>query len=583
LSISTFNKILQKQGCVAIVCGLTLVGFVGTMLFQSCAQAGPNQQGQENPSDLGTPVAKIGDFTITTTMVERQLEQQLQGYLSQLPASVVLSYRGSALGSLVEQGEAIALAKKLGITATDEEVISAALKRIDEGVEGAKQQLIGFGQLKPNATPAEVEAALRSQLGGKTLAEYKADQEKQLRTLLQQPATRETARSVVYAEKLVDATKKKLNVTDDELTHSFDSFIFKKIYINTAKAGSMSPIEKARAIYNEIKGGLSFERAIDKYSADTPDPKKPLSEKTFPMARQSMVSSAQYAGLLSLKKGEMSQPIEELVGASIYKLIDVKTELPKDFAKNKETHRTNYINAIASTKLREDLKQFESAVKWEDKSFETLYAWTKLQTDTSLGPEQRVQRLTELLQQAKKSSETGSGDVGTLLSFNIFNDLYEKASPAQKKALVDQGVEIYELYFRNNEDPQARVRLADMLIEKGNGKLALDHLMRAAETNQYKTDPAGTAAFQVINSKIDVLQQKKLVTEEDLKSLVALQNSWKEQKRKDDAAAEEQRKKDEADKKAAEEAAKKAAKTPAPAGAPPKTPATTTGGTPKGK
>ena len=66
-----------------------------------------------------------------------------------------------------------------------------------------RQQLTGSGQLKPNATEAEFQEAVKKALQGKTLDEFKQMQEEEVRKALADPQRREAMRSGVLQQFLL--------------------------------------------------------------------------------------------------------------------------------------------------------------------------------------------------------------------------------------------------------------------------------------------------------------------------------------------------------------------------------------------
>jgi parvulin-like peptidyl-prolyl isomerase len=528
-----------------------IVGFVGSMMWPGCSS---DRQGNgANPAQAaGQAVATVGNYAVTTTMVDNVLNQQMGQFIDQLPASVLLNYRGSVLQQLVAQGQQAELAKSQGINPSDDEVANTVIKQIRERLtpEAVKQQLTMSGKLKPNATQKEVDEAFKLATG-KTLPEYVAAQEQEVRDTLKDESRRENLRAAVLGQLLVEKVRTGISVTDEELKKGYDSYEFKKVFVNTAVAGTKTPLDKAKEILAEIKGGLKFETAIDRYSGDPPEPKKKLSEKTNSMQYATMSQNPQYKALTTLKPGDVSEPIVEPVGVAIYKLIGIKSTLPKDFDKRKEEIRKSYSEQLAQQKITEMLQTNAPPVKWNDKGYEALYNYSRLQNDFKISAEEKEAKTQEILKVVQNLGSDDRSGIGAMLAFNIFNGLFEPASNEKKKALADQGIEIYNQFFQRNEDPNARLKLVDMYVLKGDTASAIQTLTTAATNNQFVVDARGQGVHESITAKIKELLDKKIVTADQLKPVLDLQNEWKKNKLAEDKRIADANKE-------AEDAAKKA-------------------------
>jgi len=561
LSISKVQELLQNKGCVWTVSILMVVGVVVSSFAQCGRQHDVERAGMSVP---GAVVAQVGDYPITERSISTQNSQMERMYgqsVDNFPPEIRVQFKAGTLNSLIGNAFTLELAKKYGVEPSDEDILAQAEKATDDQIQSYKTQLIQMKKLKEGATEQEFQTAFKSETG-KTVAEVKQQVEDELKQNLQSPDLRVIMAAQSISVPLLEAVKKTVQISDDELKKSYDKYVFKKITIS--KGDTEEVAKKALA---EIKGGLSFESAIDRYSNDQPEAKKKLSESTTEMVRATMDGVPFYAPLKDLKVGEVSDLIRSGSTVSIYKLVSIKSDLPKDFDKKKDEYRQTALASRAANKLQTELKDLQKNGKviWKSDGWKALYDYAQLSTE-QLDGAKRKEKLEDILKQAQAAAESSGVDssrTANLLAYVVFNQIYEQASPAEKTKLADKRIEVLEGFLRDSEDVRVRLELVKLYFDKKDAQNFTDELMRAADANASHTDASGQSNFNEINKYLKQGEDAKLIKDEDKKIIEESQRSWVETKKENDKYEEEARKQAAEDaKKAAEEAKKSSEKKP---------------------
>lgn len=533
-----------------------VVGVVGSS-FYSCGD--PNQQSDPRRMAPGAVIAKVGDYEITERIIEDELRRgsAMYGGLENLPPSTQLQLQGGALRSMVANVLAIEMAKKYGIEASDQDVEKILAQSIDGELGNVRQQFITSGKLKTDATEAQF-AELFKKEQGTDLGEYKkVALEKSLETLRVAPDLRIPLASVAAQQPLMEAIKKELKLSDEDLKKSYDKLNFKRITLT--KGDAMATAKKIEA---ELKGGLTFEKAIDRYSESPVDPKQKASEQILPIDRISIRGFDVYKPLEALKPGEVSAPISIGQSVSLFKLISIKNELPKDFEKQKETLRESQAAQYAAGKLQSSLMEAQKVAKisWKIKAYEWLYAYGRL-TAENLSPDERTKLEKQIMEESLKSVTEGDAaqaKLSSLLAYVTFESIYGAASAAEKTKLDDTKVKVYEAYLLDHEDPAMRLELVKVYQRQKKADEYNSQLNAAANANLGSTDAAAQGRYSEISTLIREGEEAKLLTAEQADDLRKIQTLWVEQKTEQDKFDAEQKKLEEEERKKAEAEEKKA-------------------------
>lgn len=533
-----------------------VVGVVGSS-FYSCGRPTPETDARRMAP--GAVLAKMGEYEITERLVDEEMKRgsSMYGGLDNLPPSFQLQLQGGVLRSSVANILAIEMAKKYGITASDQDIEKVVAQNIESELGNLKQQYITGGKLKPDATEAQF-AELFKKEQGQDLSELKSKALQQNAEMLRTGTDlRIPLASLAVQQPLLDALKKEVKLSDDELKKSYDKLEFKRITLT-----KNDPMATAKKIETELKGGLTFEKAIDRYSESPADPKEKASEKIEPLERIVIRGFDAYKPLENLKPGEVSAPISIGQSVNIFKLIRIKSDVPKDFDKQKDSLRESQTARIAAGKLQTDLQEAQKTAKieWKVKAYEWLYAYGRL-TAENLGADERAKLERQIMEESLKSVTEGDAaqaKLSSLLAYVTFESVYGAASAAEKIKLDDTKVKVYEAYLLDHEDPAMRLELVKVYQRLKKAEEYNSQLNAAANANLGSTDAAAQGRYSEINTLIREGEGAKLLTAEQAADLRKIQTLWVEQKAEQDKFDAEQKKLEEEERKKAEAEEKKA-------------------------
>ncbi|MFC1616928.1 peptidylprolyl isomerase [Candidatus Margulisiibacteriota bacterium] len=131
---------------------------------------------------------------------------------------------------------------------------------------------------------------------------------------------------------------KDIKVTDQDVENSITDVKLAQVFVRKRRFATENvellelahkeELEKVKKIKTEIQGGLSFTKAVKKYSED-PESRKKAGDLGWLNMQQLPPSFEKVA--YALKIGEISEPIESAFGYHIIKLSKKKINRPKDF------------------------------------------------------------------------------------------------------------------------------------------------------------------------------------------------------------------------------------------------------------
>ncbi|MBV6458352.1 MAG: hypothetical protein HONBIEJF_01479 [Fimbriimonadaceae bacterium] len=559
MSITKTRTFIEKSGCGWITGGAIILVLIGGMFYQcNNSQQGQNQPGAKR-EDNTPAVATVGGLNITSGMVQSAFDQRQQQMRTAAPTpETELAAYGQAIYSWVDQGLRLEALRANGFNPTNEEVLKLAEPSIDMNFFMLKFQLEQSGQLKPNSTQAEFDELLKKNTG-KDQATLRKEELAQIKENLADPKRKGTVLASVANELLREKLATKIQVTDDEIKKSFDTYKFKRIRVGTGP-DAPKKLEEAQAA---LKGGMSFEAAMEKYSNESAPPGKKKAESTAELPYTSLISSAYYEPLLKLGKGGVSEPIEEPgVGPTLYKLIDITSKPPKDWEKTKEDTRKQLAaqKASAVAEAEVDKARKNAKIEWFSPGFKVLYEYTKVINDPELSKQANADPkiMRAIIDEAAKvPGEDSIGvRVATLTKFGAFNQIWLATKPADRAALETERLAILGETINVIESPDVRLDMADILVNKKDGKGAIQQLTSAANGN-ITTDALGQSRYSRIYSILEKVRRDKLATDEEIKAVEDIQKAWQQRSLEQAKFEEEERKMREDAAKRAEEERKK--------------------------
>lgn len=518
----------------------------GMFVVTGTCKSGPPAQ-QFTP---GQPVvvAKVGSYAITTDEIDTMMKQQ--GALTN-PQDEAMAYE-NVLKGIVTEALTLQLAEKSGIPLTDADLEKQAEAAIDQQLSMTKLQLVMQNKLKPTATDADFQAEVQKETGV-DFKTFRAQRIKAITDQIKDPATRPQMAAGLGRPILEAAIVSKLNPSEDEVKKSFEVLETKRIYVKGSDA--TATLNKA---LSEIKAGLSFEAAMNRYSNDIPSPGKTVSESTTTVSAAMMGVEPAKKALLDLKPGEVSGVIAEDQGASVYKLISVKSNLPKDYEQRKAEYKNSYAQTLARNQVDKDLADLEKTTKieWQSKGYKAIYDLrTALENHGS--NEDFKKALQAVEQEASAANNDSVGEkVAGLANYVASNTLWSMATDAEKKAMLDSHVDAINQVLEYSESTDLRLELCTLFMQMKKGPEAARSLIEAARNNNDVSDE-GQRSYNAIMSMESKLKAAGLLAQGDEKALAVELDRWRSDKADAEKAIADQKKRDEEDLKQSEAEKKK--------------------------
>lgn len=638
MSITSARNFMEKSGCGLAVGIVIAASFIfGLMQFGSCGkdQNQADQQQQQNVVAL----AKVGEAVVDLGMVRNYAEAQVQQMVSQGPVTpkAYADIYGRVVVGVVDQAIIRHLAQTRGIKVTNEELKAFGLKQFETQVEGMKEQLINMGKLKKDSTQQQIDEAFKEAVG-QDLASARTSAINQFDQQIADPLQRPSLEYQFLSDKLRTAYQASTKVTDEDLKKNFLTYITKRIAFYNKPGSTEDLTAKAEKVLAEIKGGLSFEAAMNKYSDDPGANGKPKSDSTINLDMGTITYDDSYKSVPAMKPGDVSGVLQISSGPAIFKIIRIESKIPADFEKQKETLRKNRAELMGSKELTNAMREYLKGDKiaWSSPGAKALFDLVALSVDPDLRGDKKatLAKLKSLYEgtQALSADKELDPKLLTLAKYGTFQSYYDALPAAEQSAMLQKRLEALEAVLVEVEDLSTRMTVARLAlkakapsvaatsfliaVESNAGttpesekmyeeqKMLRDELVKAnALTAEQKTQvddnlkrwvadafeqvkleaesnvdysSAGQAVFSDLNAKIQRFSTKGYFTAAQTKELQAMQDKWKAEKVKADKLAAEEAAKAAAEQKKAEEEAKKANSN-KPAGGTP--PAGTTGGT----
>lgn len=561
LSIHNVRTFMEKSGCgLAVGIALAVVMALGILSSGQC------NRGDQTPGKVDTTVASVGEVTIDARQVAELVDNQQRqfGAAMELPPFMELSLIAGALQQLVNGGLQVELAKQKGIALTDDAIVAYLNGQIDTLKKSERERLVKAGKIKADATDAQLEEAIRKDAPSFTnFEDVRKRNQEMIRQELADPAKR-TAIVLQAAQAMIaEAEAKRLNLTEEQVLRDYDELSLKRVYLSEASNKGKDLKAEAAKILAEIKGGTTFEQAMDKYSNDAPTtPKERVSKNELKYGTTMLLDDPRLNSLASLKKGDVSNVLDEFGGVAIYKVVDVKRNLPKDWDKNKAQliEQAKQSRVIREVQKAVEAMQKQDRVVWKSAGYRVAYEFQRLGSDPSVASDaaKLKERQRELLADAETAIEKDpvGSNVAKLVRFVIYESAYAQATADEKKTMLDKRVEYAKALPQFEDKPGLQLQVVDMYVEAGDKENAGSTLLEAARANTDTSD-AGKGNHAAMLTKLTQLREKKQIDEEVAKLVDEQLDRWVTDKAAADKEAEELRKM-EAQAEKEREAAKKA-------------------------
>jgi len=558
--------------------------------------AGGDTQAEDKPAFHldGKPISE----RIVNSAVQAQSSQSNQ------PGSKPFEMKASAYSGIIDEAmtEAalISLVTKMGAKTDDATLLATGKAQFEEQIEGQRMQMEMNKKLKPNATPAEFDAEIKKMTGGKSLADIRKSREDSLRSELKDPKQREAVIGQLARQLLQEVFRSKRNPTDAEVRSSYDVYQYLQLLVSdnggiVNAPGKASPKvkvdERIAAAQKDLKAGVPFEQVVDKYTTQPMIGKKKPSENFIDYPVNSIKNDTQLKSLLTLKPGQVSDVLTTPMGKSIYKLVKIKSNLPKDYDKSKDKYKKEYLDPLVSEDLQkaiDETKKSPGFIKFDAPGFKAIYDVQQAKSPMGMqipGKTTTAQQWKDLDAEAQAAFKKNLGfdETPAVLAWYVaFNAMWDDPT-SDKAKLRPERIEMLNAILQHNEDFDIRMDLVNAYLEDKKNDEAAQQLLQAS-TNNASFDPTGFDRFNKVRDQLNKMQLDKSITDANATLINNAQlewsknrTVWEEEEKKVKAEKEQADKEMEAERAAAAKAKAEADK--AAAKNPPTTGSTAGGGT----
>lgn len=486
------RKELNLPSWTEIVFGLiVLIFLVGAYYtFGTPSSGGAGNQRALMQAKGGTVIATVNGFKITRGLFDANVQMRMNGPMGEMDFTQERWIKTSTLDSLIEAALLREAARKERIRVTGEEIEQKKTETIEDVV----------AQRFPD------KKRLRDFLRNKkmSLDEYKA----QLRQeLFKDP---EALKEQLIQEKLQKQVEDAVTITDQDLKDSYTEVKASHILIDPKKEaekaqaaqkgktdsavdGEALAKAKAEKLLQQIKSGADFAKLAKENSTDPGSAPKGGDLGWF---KKGMMVKEFDDVAFSLQPGQVSELVKTQFGYHIIKVVDRRSNLPKDFEKNKESYRT----------------QLKEERKWR--------AWQEYRENLKKTAEIRV--LDPELNAYRLQDEGKSREAKQLLQEAVAADpenlsaAWELASLLQQEGALQEAVDLLDKLAVN----ERAVRTPRLHLQRGELYEKLKQKAKAVEAYKQAFDWA--SAFTQQNMFVNMQLESKLraLGEKDLAAQV---------------------------------------------------------------
>ena len=537
LSISKLRDMFDKKGCQLLM-GLIAVLTLGGMLYSgTCQGMFRGNEGAQN-TEGSQAVATVAGQAITGQEIDALVAQARRQ--QQLPSNdpqAEFGFYAGAIDQAISQKALGILAKEKGVVISNESVTSFLEKQKPAMVESQKQSLLQSGKLKPNFTQAEFDKAFKDANGGKTVDQSFAEQLKSIIDQLKDPAKASEITPRLQVAMMTAEYASKVNATIDQLKDSYTSYQVLQLAVNDpAKKPEENKVAAEKALA-EIKAGAKFENEIKKYN-------KNASTTPFPILKKSVETDLDKAFLKSMKPGEVSGVQTENGTPTLYKLVEIKQDLPPDFEKSKDSLLQSYKEREAQAKLSEELKAITEGkdVVYGEPLFAVVHDIAQGIVDAQkkgiVATSKSMKELTEKISKIEPKSALAMR-LKPLARYVSFEMYFSGLVADDKKQAREARTEVLQEALENVESTRVRLDLYENFVELGKFEDAGQALVETAKNNT-GFDPMSIVASGDIESKIAAAEKAGKVPKDMIELAKKEIQRWKDER----AAEEKQREAD---------------------------------------
>lgn len=536
MSILTIRSWFEHKGCqvAMIIIGIALgLGLVLPMFMMG---GGP-MSGRASAD--GIVLFKVLGQDVTAAEFDRRERE------SRSPMGVESQFNtmGSIVDRFINDASTRQLASKYQVKLSDDALRKAARDQGEELISAFENMAKQRGQLKPNATAAEIEAALTAVLG-QSPADYRKNREADVEQALKIPAARAELELQSLTPAIVDAIAARVTVSEADLKASFDTVSVHRLAFTkgATEAEKRAAAEKVR---DEIAAGKKFADAYKEVTGTA---------LTAPLElpRSSLESSEALKPVAQLKAGQLSAIITDFGTPTIFKVVAVKPNLPPDFEKNKASLLKDLQRNRASALMQQELEALrKSSIEWKAKPME--HAYKVFLAANRNRSESTRETFKELYEGASALVDPTSAEPPTgvnylmMAKWTAFKLMFDLSTTDVQKTLEKEKLDVMIEVLGYVEDNTLRFDLADLQFKLGNPAEGAAALTEAA-SNVAGFEPDAEAFIKRVEDKVAELRRTNALDQEGAKEVLAATARWRSDKKQweaEEAQLEKERKEEE--------------------------------------
>lgn len=524
LAILEIRKMTEKKGCqitLWVVMGLIGLGLVGTGLFQSL-NAGNEMNQKVVAFTVSGKEITVEEYSNRLSLATQQIQQNQMAAL-QLQfggPTAQLDLIGNTLDQMIRQSLVSTIAAQNNIQVTEDAARKAWEVQVETEIQNLRNQLISSDPSLA-ADEAKYNEAFAAQTGGQSPAELRKTAMEQFAEEIK-GENRQTLMDSFIGPVVVDYYTKQSQKTEADVKASYDTYFVNRLALSDPEKSSDEMLTKAEEARAALVGGTAYADVYKKYVPNTDTVPEPVE-----YTRGTIDQNEPLEPLLSLEKGQVSQPINEGGAWVIYQIVKIENKLPADYEARKEQllvdARRNDAAEVLNTKIE---GMMDSAVKWESVSLKAAYDTYLLLTVNQA--DITNEKLNDLVSQA----DTAMGDsvIGSTpavyAKYAALNALVSRATPSQKEELMPQWIEVHQQVLGVMESATLRTALADLYFESDQGELGAATLIEALD-NIPVEDTMGEFTVQEIEAKLKDEETAKKIPAEMKEQLEAKIAAWR--------------------------------------------------------
>ena len=450
--------------------GKALVVIIGALLVFSFVYSGmPGGRGSGGAAGAANgrdeTIGTVNGAAITRTDFEQALssvrnQAQMQAQMFGQPVTFGPLQSGAlhqeALDQLTVAKLRLAYAQKMGLKVTDDDI---AKQRQQIVTQAGLAERLG---LKPGASLADIDTAF-AKLGESSVEDKLPD---------------DVVREYALQDKLDTYLKNKVVVSEEDARASYTQYHTRHILLDNKKRSDVQAQQQANEILAKAKApGADFAALAKQYSEDPANAAGGGDDGLIDQNTSSGYVPEFRAAASALKPGEVTVVHSPANGYFIVKLEEVKSNLPKDFEKNK----AQYIAQVKQQKEQQAQQEFVTALK-NDPSNKIVITDPQLRADreaSDAAKESDPAKKQALFQSALADYQKALAGKPTLSDQGEINAQLAQIYQQQKQTAP--AIASLQAAVAAEDNADMRVQLGTLLMQNKQTKEAADQFQAASK------------------------------------------------------------------------------------------------------